>query len=332
MADKDRCDQIIGVVDEINAVDENSILRPDIGGSFSLNKDFGPRLIDIKNKLKIVVNFCPMVTNEQADNVMSCIVSIRNLIVEQSARSDDSYFKNKSDFLQSIETYYQDMIDNYWTPFLSLYMESIGDTSNENIREYGTKIINDTRRELGLILEDVKSEANQIKSSAQDTAAGISVDEAQRQFREARIPIKKSIVLWSILSSVFLLGFLVYVFSFSPGKGAGEFTWDLIYGWAIKISIMIVVGTVVAFCVRMLRAYIYIREKNEHRLRVANCIGSFVGSASTQDQRDQILIILVESVVQFGASGLIPKEEDGPRSKVAVEAFLKSLSSNTVKD
>jgi hypothetical protein len=50
-------------------------------------------------------------------------------------------------------------------------------------------------------------------------------------------------------------------------------------------------------------------EHNQHNLRVTNSIEAFVAAVRTNEQKDLVLSKLVESVTEFGDSGIIGKEE-----------------------
>jgi len=53
---------------------------------------------------------------------------------------------------------------------------------------------------------------------------------------------------------------------------------------------------------------------NLHRQRIANSIEAFVESAELKENRDLILLHLVDAIAQFGDSGLVQKEDDSIHS------------------
>ena len=74
-------------------------------------------------------------------------------------------------------------------------------------------------------------------------------------------------------------------------------------------------------------------EKNRHRQRVANSMEAFVQSAVTPEQRDLILSQLVESIVQFGHSGLVQREDDyAYRPKMTIDSISRTLPTSHQKD
>ncbi len=84
---------------------------------------------------------------------------------------------------------------------------------------------------------------------------------------------------------------------------------------------------------KILRAQLHMCEKNRHRQRVANSMEAFVASAVTPEQRDLILSQLVESVVQFGNSGLVQREDDHAyRPRMTIDSINRNLSTMPQKD
>ena len=66
---------------------------------------------------------------------------------------------------------------------------------------------------------------------------------------------------------------------------------------------------------------------NKHRQRVANSIESFVESAITPEQRDSILSKLVDSISDFGSTGLLSTEENNSSSqKMIIDNVTRSVS------
>ena len=101
-----------------------------------------------------------------------------------------------------------------------------------------------------------------------------------------------------------------------------------VYQTALRIVILSAVGAFTTYSLRMLRAHIHMSHLNKHRQRVANSIEAFVMSANTPEQRDLILANLVEAVVAFGNSGLLPHDEDTlGGQKLPTEAIGRLLAS-----
>jgi hypothetical protein len=50
-------------------------------------------------------------------------------------------------------------------------------------------------------------------------------------------------------------------------------------------------------------------EHNQHKLRVTNSIEAFVAAVRTNERKDLVLGKLIESVTEFGDSGILGTEE-----------------------
>ena len=176
------------------------------------------------------------------------------------------------------------------------------------------------------LLQEVKEEGKAIISTARSTAFGISLEEVQKQFKESQRSLNNKVVIWSIIGGVLLVGCIgTGVIFLKTGPPEGEWH-QIAYHSALRVSILAMLGTATAFFFKIFRAHLHMREKNKHRQHVANCIGAFVESASSPEQRDLILGQLVESIIQFGSSGLLPREDESTyRSKITIDPIIKSL-------
>jgi len=87
------------------------------------------------------------------------------------------------------------------------------------------------------------------------------------------------------------------------------------------------VGAAATFCLRILRAQMHMSQHNRHRQRVANSMEAFVEAAITPEQRDLILAQLVSSVVDFGTSGLLSREDDSVYApKMTIDSITRMIS------
>ena len=105
-----------------------------------------------------------------------------------------------------------------------------------------------------------------------------------------------------------------------------------LYHTLLRVLALSAIAGMAAFGFRMLRAHLHLAEKNRHRVRVANCIESFVQSALEPAQRDLILAKLVDSIVNFGDSGLIQHDgydRSSPISGDVIGRIVAAISSKS---
>ncbi len=136
-------------------------------------------------------------------------------------------------------------------------------------------------------------------------------------------------------SAVALGGFVATAFAafnWQPELPSIGATWPaFLSATLLRVVLLSTAGAVALFCVRVFRAYLHTNQLNHHRQRVANSMESFVESAITPEQRDAILGRLVEAVVAFGNSGLIPGDDDTVAAQKSTTDVVAKLLSGVAK-
>ena len=331
--------QLKDLSNEIENIDKDRLLRASLGEE-ALQEDFAPRLEKIQHKLEFALEYASEVHDSQVQGILGRIGNIKSAMEEQTNLSNADYVAQRSDFLINIDTYLEEL-KHYWSPFVTAAVESRGFLEDEGVRREYERTIDSIRKESESALQQVQSEAEktiaearslaeQIENRARLTAARISVEEAQKQFREAQTALDRQVKLWSGLGAFWVLSFIGTAIYFASVDLPDKWQWHVIYHSAIRVTILTAIGTAAAFCLKILRAHLHMSEKNRHRQRVANSIGAFVESAVTPEQRDLILSQLVESVIQFGSSGLLHREDDNVyRPKMTIDSIMRTLSTSS---
>lgn len=335
-------EQLKNLSEAIMNVEEDKLLRASLG-ELSLERDFVSTLKEIKKKVAILIQYANELHDEQLQAIVGELESIRTEMEQQAAFTSQDYATNRDQFLNNIETYLG-RIRLHWSPVVTTAIEARGLLDDEGIRQEYEHTIESIKQESESALKEVKEEANktieearalakEIEDRARFTATGISVEEAQRQFREAQGALDKRVKVWSVLGIVSILGFIVAALYFLNTDLPDQWRWQVVYHSSIRVSILTAIGTAAAFCLKILRAHLHMSEKNRHRQHVANSMAAFVQSAVTPEQRDLILGQLVESIVQFGNSGLVQREDDHIyRPKMTIDSITRTLSPNTQKE
>lgn len=342
MASDGQIKQLQDLSDAIANIDEDKLLRSSLGEA-SLGEDFYPTLVKIRKKIMFAVQHAHELHDQQIQEVINQLEPIRAAMEQQTSRSSVDYVANRAQFLSIIETQLE-ALKLSWSPVVAAAVEARGFLEDEGVLQEHERTIESIKNESESALQRVKEEsdktieearvlAKQIEDRARLTAARISVEEAQRQFKEAQPDLDRRVKIWASLGSVCVFGFFAMAFYFSAADLPDQWRWEVIYYGAIRVSILTAIGTVAAFCLKILRAHLHMSEKNRHRQRVANSMGAFVESAVTPEQRDLILSQLVESVVQFGNSGLVQREDDNVyRPKMTIDSISRTLSANPQKE
>lgn len=345
MASDNRMRQLQNLAEEIFLIDTNDLLRTSLG-ALSLERDFGPTLEQIRKKVDLVRQYGREVHDDQIQNILSILESIRDAITQQADCSNADYAARRQQFLNDIKGYIE-TLNQFWAPVVAAAVEARGFLDDEGVRREHERTIESIKKESETALQhlqQVKEESNKtieeasalakdIEERARQTAKGIYIGTVQGQFKEAQAALDKRVKVWAVLGGVCVAGFFFAALCFVSISIPNEWKWQVVYHSAIKVSILTAIATTAAFCLKMLRAHMHMSEKNRHRQRVANSMGAFVESAVTPEQRDLILSQLVESIVQFGHSGLVQREDDyAYRPKMTIDSITRTLPTNPQKE
>lgn len=342
MASDGQKEQLKNLSDAIRNIDMDRLLRTSLGEE-SLQEEFSPTLAIIHKKVDFALEYAEEVHNDQIQGIVEQLESIKSEMEQQANHSNSDYVAHRLQFLANIEAQLEGL-KQHWPPLVTAAVESRGFLENEGIRQEYERTIQSIKNESESALQQVKEEANktieeartlaeQIENRARFTAAGISVEEAQKQFGEAQAALDKRVKIWGSLGIVSILGFIGVALYFATTDLPDQWRWQVVYHSSIRVSILTAIGTAAAFCLKILRAHLHMSEKNRHRQHVANSMAAFVQSAVTPEQRDLILGQLVESIVQFGNSGLVQREDDSIyRPKMTIDSIIRTLSPNPQKE
>ncbi len=340
MASENQIKQLQDVANTILSIDENRLLRPALGEE-SLKEDFAPKWLEIQKRVKFLLQYARELHDEQIGGVFGPLGTISAVMQQQADSQNANYVALRPQFLTDIDQQLEEL-KRYWPPVVTAAVEARRFLEDEGVRQEYEQTIESIKKESESALQQVQGEAQktieearvlagQIEKRARLTAARISVKEAQEQFQQAQAALDKQVRIWAGLGAVCIAGFIgVAIFFITVDLPDG---WQVIYHSAIRVSILTAIGTTAAFCLKILRAQLHMREKNRHRQRVANSTEAFVASAVTPEQRDLILSQLVESVVQFGNSGLVQREDDHAyRPRMTIDSINRTLPTNPQKD
>lgn len=310
-------------------------------GDLSLENRLQPNFEELKQKLDFAIEYAPKVHDDYVGQVYSTLDAIFNTLFNLTNLDDREYSSQAENTVSEYNSLCNDLTKN-WSPFVTAAVEAKGFLADEGIRKAYEDSVRAMKEESSNVLQEIQQEskeainnarqlAEQIENRARLTAAGISVEEAQKQFQDAQKGFDKQSIIWSAISFVFLLIFVILAIYlwFEEIPDNLEST---IYYTAVRITALGAIGAIATFCLRVLRSYLHMRQQNLHRQRVANSIASFVDSATTPEHRDLILSYLVQSVATFGSSGLVQGKEDHVTpSRLIIDPVTKILTSTEAK-
>ncbi len=341
MATQSQLANLKQIADGFRAIEKEKLLRPSLGVE-SLESAFGPKLDYLNKKLEFALEFAPNVNDNDISQVASLFEQARQQMEAQAKTNNAEYVTQRNQFLATVDSYFEQLL-HFWPPFITAAIEARGFLQDEGIRKEYQRTIDTMKEESATALKLVKEEASktidearklaqQIEDRARRTAAHISVEAAQEQFKLAQKDHQRQVTLWSWLSGTAIVAFIGVASYLTQVQFPEEWKWHIIYYTAIRLTILTAVGAIATFCLRILRAHMHMSQHNLHRQRVANSMAAFVESAVTPEQRDLILLHLVDAVAAFGTSGLLQKEDDSIHSpKMTIDTIARTLAPPATK-
>ena len=328
MASEQHVEELKSIVDLFDGLDEDLVMRPGIG-NLSLKEKRENYFDKLKAKCDYYLKYAPGVSNEHVKRVTSVLTEIYNLLVNLNNADSQEYVNMVDETLQYLDSH-EEELSKYNAHFTTVRIVDSGILEDEAIVQREA-IVNSV---LGTLDEHIKEAREAIKEAEQKRAIVVgeatkgSFKQAIGQFEGAQTAFDKEAKNWrnaSIgLMGIFLGAVLIFLFWIKPEEGD---PWELvIYHTAIRLTVLGVLGAATAFCLRVYRSQMHMARHNLHRQHVAKCMDAFVNAAVTEEQRDKILSILVESVATFGPSGLIRDRDDHmTSSRLVVDQFTKTL-------
>lgn len=334
MATPDRINELSTAVLNIKNIDKDKILRSSLGEESlaAFEKD----LIDLIKKGEFAVQYGSEVSDNYVTQAFNTFNQIYKELNTHATRTNAEFVTQREQFLQNIKNS-KESIKNFWFAFTSAALEVRGFLEDEGIRkeyqhtvqlmeEKANENLSRVREQAEQTIAEAKKLANEIEGKARQTAAKISIKDAQDQFTEAQKLFNGKVKLWGYLSITSLVIFIVLAYILSLKDFSGDIGFA-IYHTVIRLTILTAIGATATFCLRIFRAQLHMRELNLHRQRVANSLSSFVESASTPEQRDLILTHLIESIVNFGNSGLLTDSEDSiSPTKLTIDSITRNIT------
>ena len=335
MPSSQEVERLTNVAQGIRSIDNQKLTRPTLGVE-SLEEQLQPRMKELGQKLSLAVQYASEIPSGQLNSIINAFEVIRNTMTGLADTSDSAaYIQNSRPFLQNFDNY-MEQLREYWGPVVIAAIlhkrlldedgiETAHDEAVNQLKIQASRTLEEIQEKSEESIEKARKLAEQIENRARLTATNISVEEAQSQFREAQKQFDGSVKIWSIISCIPITLFLilgVYLWNHQGPSDVGS----AIYETGIRFAILGSLGALSAFCLRILRAHIHMRQQNLHRQRVANSIEAFVQSAVTPEQRDLILSYLVHSIIVFGNSGLVQEREESMNpSHLAIDSISRTF-------
>lgn len=195
MATPDEVKSLWDLSDAIMNVDKDKLLRSSLG-ELSLQSTFAPTLEKIQRQFEFAKKYAAGLHNSQLAPIRDKFTYISEQMREQANRTHPDYVATRDHFLTEIKNQLEELTC-HWPPVVTVAVESRGFLEDEGVHRQYEHTIESMKQESAHALKQVKEEAQKtiedarvlaesIEKRARSTAAGISVEEVQKQFREAQ--------------------------------------------------------------------------------------------------------------------------------------------------
>lgn len=321
------------IINTINEIDDKKLIRKNLGdASFT---DFEPIWSEIKSKIDFIERYNDKIDNGTNNQVHSHLTNI-NQQLSALVGYDKTQFVAQQATIKNNVNVQLDALRKYWPQYAIAAIEDSGLLTNVDVKQKFESLTNELKEstdkalykieeESNQIVEGAKKKAQEIETSVRKTAQNVSVAEAQTQFQEAADHNITQIKIWGGITIGLIVAFVLFILYLLFGVTLPEeWNWTIIYLSIIRLGVLGLISTIIGFSLKMLRANLHMHQHNLHRKRIANSMASFAESAMNSDQRDLILSQLVESVSNFGTSGMISKDRD--KSGISIDSITKTVS------
>lgn len=339
MASQESTQKLKDQFEIFKSIETNKIYRTSLG-ALSLENRLAPIITEIIQMAEYALQYVNTVNEGPVNSCIKTLNSLVKIILPITTLTDQEYASTSPEFLNSINAQLTTLRD------LRIHFvaasEVTKDTPSENnaseeyqkfilqMQQQSGKALEDFQEQSNKIVENAKTEAEKIETMAVETAEGISVVDAQKQFKKAQIPIFIQIGIWLVGSGVALGFFFSFVLQYIDASKdlSNTWTWQLAAWAGMRMTFLAALASIATYCMRILKSQLHMLQYNFHRIHLTNSLGALIGSGVDKDQRRIILAELVRVIADFGGSGLIPNDSDGINpSKSAIDSISCSINS-----
>ena len=324
---------VLNIIKKIKELDEKKIIRNNLGdASFT---DFQPLWDEVKSKIDFIERFYNTI-DTNTNNQVNGHLTIINQQLTALIGYDKSQFVSQQGNIKNNVLVQLDAIKKYWHLYAIAALEDSGLLTYTDVKEQFNSLTTELKEstesallkiqeQSKLIIQEARKKAEEIESSVRKTAQNVSVKVAQEQFADAATHNIFQIKIWGSITGGLIVAFILFINCLlNDDELPTVWDWSIGYLSIIRIGILGLISTIIGFGLKMLKANLHMHQHNLHRKRLANSMAAFAESAMTNQQRDLILSQLVESVSNFGTSGMINKESD--KGGISIDSITKSVS------
>jgi hypothetical protein len=152
-----------------------------------------------------------------------------------------------------------------------------------------------------------------------------ALEVVKQMFVDSGKNIYDRLILWVVLCFALLFFIIMFYNKLFNIVFPENWTWQIGYSTAIRISAIGALFSILAFIIKMIRSYLHLYEHNKHKQVIVSSMSNFVGAATSKEQRELIYFKLIEMVVQMENTGMINKESEN-KEVISVKELLQALT------
>lgn len=254
MATQEQVSLMKATRDGLKVIDKDRLLRANIGEESLLQAGFTDKYDWIMKRASFAVDYGSTVDNSVLGTTRNIFEQIRNALDNQAKRTNPEYVSQKANFLGQIDAQLE-QLHQYWPHFVAAAIDTRGFLEDEGIRKEYQRTVAEmkgqaeeslklVKEEAGKTIEEARKLAQQIEDRARRTAAHISVEAAQEQFKLGQDDLDKQVRMWAWLSGISIAAFLAVAVYLARIHFGEEWKWHVVYFTAIRITILTAIGAV----------------------------------------------------------------------------------------
>ncbi len=135
--------------------------------------------------------------------------------------------------------------------------------------------------------------------------------------------LRDMLVLWSFILLVFIVFLVCFYLHIWNHSYPDKWSWQVGYETALKITIISLFVSGIAFCLKMIRSYFHLYEHNRHKIAVIKSLPTLIYASGDSGQYKFAYSKIIELIVQANNMGIISKENDASISTDLVKELIK---------
>lgn len=314
--------------------DKNLIHRPEwMSISFESIETEIKHAFDIARKLN-ELDLRHVTDNDASEIIRSCnrvagklaaVDLFEGGILENPREIQDSYC---NDVVASVNELTQKT--KYWITYLPFQNDEMSShvTKLRDIERQSQNILNKVANDA----ESRKLQMDEILGSIREGSAAAGIGVVNNEFREEDKSVRKTAIVWLVLTTVLALGCLVIVgwSVVMPVQIQNE--WVFINTQISKWSLLVVLGFGTIWCGRMYRSLMHQSTINRQKAMGLQTFQAFTNGAADDSTKDAVLLATTNYIFGNHATGMLDQKTSDKDTSPRIFEFSRFISSQTKVD